>query len=276
MNGDKNKKTYFVLRITLCNFVYHKQKNADMNTVNPLAAIKSGWQCTKNNFIVSLGLVMAYWVFSGLLSLIPLNGVMGTIASLISMFVSLMWSLGIVRLTIDVVDGEEPRFGVFGETMPRLLQYLILAIIMSVIMLIPAGIILVVGAVTCGVSLTTLAAYDMTAISALSLWILLACVPVIYLSIRFYFAPYLLVDRGVGPVEALKMSWKASYAVQGRIFLFVLLALLIMIIGLMCFIVGVLVSMIITMYAQAALYRQVFSAGIQDPLLVEDANVVVG
>ena len=105
MNGDKNKKTYFVLRITLCNFVYHKQKNADMNTVNPLAAIKSGWQCTKNNFIVSLGLVMAYWVFSGLLSLIPLNGVMGTIASLISMFVSLMWSLGIVRLTIDVVDG---------------------------------------------------------------------------------------------------------------------------------------------------------------------------
>ena len=51
--------------------------------------------------------------------------------------------------------------------------------------------------------------------------------------------------------------------------------LLIMTIGLLCFLVGSIFSMIITMYAQAALYRQAFSAGIQDPLLVEDTNVVV-
>ena len=30
------------------------------------------------------------------------------------------------------------------------------------------------------------------------------------------------------------------------------------------------------MYAQAALYRQAFPAGMQEPLIVEDTNVVVG
>ena len=47
------------------------------------------------------------------------------------------------------------------------------------------------------------------------------------------------------------------------------------VVGLLCFFVGAIFSTIIVMYAQAALYRQAFSAGIQDPLLVEDTNVVV-
>ena len=54
-----------------------------------------------------------------------------------------------------------------------------------------------------------------------------------------------------------------------------LIATVIAIVGLVCFFVGLFFSTIIVMYAQAALYRQAFSAGIQDPLLVEDTNVVV-
>lgn len=247
-----------------------------MSKLNPISAIKTGWQCAKEHFVVSLGLLLAYTVVSTLLSFIPAEGVIGAIAQLLNFLVSLIWSLGIVRLSIDVVDGEEPRFGVFRETMPRLIHIIVLTIIMSVFVLIPACAIVGIGAATCSVSLSTLSSFDTTAISTMSLWVLLACVPIVYISIRFFFAPYLLIDRGVGPVEALKMSWKASYPVQGRVFIFMLLSLLVGIAGLLCFIVGVFVSMIITMYAQGALYRQVFSPGIQDPLIVEDANVVVG
>lgn len=247
-----------------------------MNKVSPFVAIKTGWQYTKEHFIVSLGLVLAYTVISTLLSFIPAEGGVGVIALLLNFFVSMIWSLGIVRLSIEVVDGEEPRFGVFKEVLPRLWHFVVLTIIMSIFMLIPACAIIGIGAASCSVSITTLSAFDPTAISTMSLWVLLACVPIVYISIRLFFAPYLLIDRGVGPVEALKMSWKASYPVQGRIFIFLLLALLVGIAGLLCFIVGVFVSMIITMYAQGALYRQVFSPGIQDPLIVEDANVVVG
>ena len=247
-----------------------------MNKLSPFVAIKTGWQCTKEHFIVSLGLVLAYTVVSTLLSFIPAEGSVGVIALLLDFFISMIWSLGFVRLSIDVVDGEEPRFGVFKEVLPRLWHYVVLTIIMSIFMLIPACAIIGIGAASCSVSITTLSAFDPTAISTMSLWVLLACVPVIYLSIRLIFAYYLLVDRGVGPIEAIKMSWKASYPIQGRIFIFLLLAFLVCIVGVLCFFVGVFVSVIIIMYAQGALYRQVFSPGIQDPLLVEDANIVVG
>ena len=247
-----------------------------MNKLSPFVAIKTGWQCTKEHFIVSLGLVLAYTVISTLLSFIPAEGSVGVIALLLDFFISMIWSLGFVRLSIDVVDGEEPRFGVFKEVLPRLWHYVVLTIIMSIFILIPACAIIGIGAASCSVSITTLSAFDPTAISTMSLWVLLACVPVIYLSIRLIFAYYLLVDRGVGPIEAIKMSWKASYPVQGRIFIFLLLAFLVCIVGVLCFFVGVFVSVIIIMYAQGALYRQVFSPGIQDPLLVEDANIVVG
>jgi membrane-anchored glycerophosphoryl diester phosphodiesterase (GDPDase) len=247
-----------------------------MNKVSPFAAIKTGWQCAKEHFIVSLGLILAFSVVNVLLSFIPPEGGVGMIALLFNFLLSMVWSLGIVRLSIEVVDGEEPRFGVFKEVLPRLWHFIVLTIIMTIFMLIPACAIIGVGAASCSVSLTTLSAFDPTALSTLSLWMLLACVPAIYISIRLIFAPYLLIDRGVGPVEAIKMSWKASYPVQGRVFIFLILAFLVGLLGVLCFLVGVFVSMIVVIYAQGALYRQVFSAGIQDPLLVEDANVVVG
>ena len=247
-----------------------------MNKVSPFAAIKTGWQCAKEHFIVSLGLILAFSVVNVLLSFIPPEGGVGMIALLFNFLLSMVWSLGIARLSIEVVDGEEPRFGVFKEVLPRLWHFIVLTIIMTIFMLIPACVIIGVGAASCSVSLTTLSAFDPTALSTLSLWMLLACVPAIYISIRLIFAPYLLIDRGVGPVEAIKMSWKASYPVQGRIFIFLILAFLVGLLGVLCFLVGVFVSMIVVIYAQGALYRQVFSPGIQDPLLVEDANVVVG
>ena len=90
-----------------------------------------------------------------------------------------------------------------------------------------------------------------------------------------FFAPYLLVDRNMGFVEAMKTSWKASEPIQGKILAFLLLSILIVIVGLLCVVVGVFVSAVILIYAQAHFYRQAFPAGLQDPLLVEDTNVVV-
>ena len=246
-----------------------------MDKFSPIAAIKTGWKCAKEHFIVSLGVLMAYGVVTAILSMFPLNSVVGTVAQLLNMVVSLIWSMGILRLAINVVDGDAPRFSVFKEVLPRLLHYIVLSVLIYVVVLIPVFVIMCIGAATCSVSLTTLSAFDITAISTMSLWVILSFVPVIYIALRLSFAPYLLIDRGCGPIESLKMSWKASYPLQGRLFVFFLLSLLVFIVGLLCFFVGAIFSTIIVMYAQAALYRQAFSAGIQDPLLVEDTNVVV-
>lgn len=247
-----------------------------MNRLDPVAAIKNGWKLTKDNFIVSLGLLLGYMVVSMLLGMLPVTGFVGLVCQLLVVAVSMIWSLGICRFTIEVVDGEEPRFGVFQDVLPRLLQYVVMSLIMLVLVMLPMIIIVGIGAITCGISMTSLSASNYDVLSRLSLWLILSIIPGVYFSIRFYFASYLLVDRGVGAIEALKMSWKATDPLQGKIFAFMLLLVVVGILGLICFIVGVIVSMIVAFYAQATLYRQAFPAGLQDPLLVEDANVVVG
>lgn len=246
-----------------------------MNKINPTAAIRDGWKCAKQHFIVSLGLVLAYMAVCGLMGFLPSTGFMGMVCGLLSFVVSMIWTLGIVRLSIDVVDGEEPRFGVFSDVIPFLINFLLMSVIMLIFIIVPLLLIVAVGAVACSVSVTTLMSGHVSALSAIWLWLVVAFIPAIYVSIRFFFAPYLLVDRGVGPVEALKMSWKATDPIQLKMLLFLVLSFVVVVLGFICFIVGLFVSMIVLYYAQASLYRQAFPAGLQDPLLVEDKNMVV-
>lgn len=251
------------------------------NRINPTAAIKTGWSLTKEHFIVSLGLVLGYTVISCLLSFIPTTGVLGFAVQLLSFAVSCVWTLGITRITANAVDGEEPQFSMIGEVMPRFWSMVVLMLLMFAIVLVPIIVIFVV-AVILGFGVEAFAGLTSTdpvvmmeALQSLGLLYLIVLIPCIYIGIRFCFVNYLLVDRGMGAVDALKASWTATSPIQGKIFVFLVLSFLITIAGLLCFIVGVFVSMIILMYAQAALYRQAFPAGMQDPLIVEDVNVAI-
>lgn len=247
-----------------------------MDKINLIKAVKTGWRCTKEHFIVSLGLVLAYMVVSMLFSFLPATGITGIICQLLSFVITCIWGLGIARLSIDVVDGDEPRFGVFGEMLPRIIAYALMTIVMYLLIFVPFIIIIAIGATVSGVSTSMLHPDKiLELIQRLDIWFILGIIPSLYLGIRLYFAPYILVDRGVGAIEALKMSWKSTAPIQGKIFLFFLIQMVMTIIGCLCLFVGVFVAMITLMYAQAALYRQAFPAGIQEPLLVEDANMVM-
>lgn len=250
------------------------------NRVNPKAALKTGWNLTKEHLIVSLGLVLGYIIITFLVELIP-SDEWGLISLLLSLSVSCVWTLGMTRICTCAVDGEEPQFSMFGEVMHRFGSMLLLLLAMYGIILVPVILILIV-AIVIGFNVDAIEGlmssdpYDMIdAIQNMGLFLLFIMIPCIYLSLRFIFAPYALVDRGLGVVDSLKTSWTATAPIQGKVFVFMLLIFLANIVGFMCFFVGIIVSMITALYAQAAFYRQVFPAGIQDPLLVEDANMVV-
>lgn len=251
-----------------------------MDRINVLSAFKTGWKLTKDHFIVTLGLLMAFIVVSMIFSFLPTTGVMGIVCQLLTLIVSFIWTLGISRLTIDVVDGDDPRFGVFGEMMPRLGAFTVMMIVMTILLYVPFLLIVLVGGLICGISVDVAAMTDpeqiMEIAGKMGIYFLLGLVSMFYFSIRLIFAAYIFVDRKVGAIAALKMSWVATAPIQGKIFLYFLLSLLVTIVGVLCLFVGVFVSMIVVMYAQAALYRQAFPAGIQEPLIVEDTNVVVG
>jgi hypothetical protein len=90
---------------------------------------------------------------------------------------------------------------------------------------------------------------------AVTLGMLALIVPGIIIAMGLAFVPYLVVERGLGPIEALKESWRVTKGHKMQIFLLVLALIGINILGLMALIVGVFVTFPITLLAFAHAYR---------------------
>ena len=242
-----------------------------MNTFSVPEAISTGWQLTKKYFIISLGLILAFGVVSWLLSFLGERGdAIGWIAQLVNLVISIAFSMGMIRITVDALGGEEPRFGVFKDVFSRFLPYFGVSILVSIFALVPFIIIFGIGVVIIGGSFIM---GDFDAIFDLWWLLLLAMLPAVYVSIRMFFAPYLVVDGNKGVMESIKMSWNASAPMQAKIFLFYVVSLLIGLLGLICFFVGIFVSILVIMYAQAYVYRMAFPPATPELLLVDEVKM---
>ena len=82
-------------------------------------------------------------------------------------------------------------------------------------------------------------------------------VPGIIFACRLAFVPYLVVDREMDVMDALRVSWDMTRGYGMQIFLMGLLAIPIVILGLVCFIVGVFVSGMWISAAFAVMYHAV-------------------
>ena len=82
-------------------------------------------------------------------------------------------------------------------------------------------------------------------------------VPGIILACRLVFIPYLVMDKNMEPVAAVEKSWEMTKGHGWKIFGMALLAILIVIMGLICFIVGIFFAIIWISGAFAALYHAI-------------------
>ncbi len=86
--------------------------------------------------------------------------------------------------------------------------------------------------------------------------ILLFIVPGIIWGIKFSLYPYFIVEKKLGPIEALKASSRATKNVKWDLFLFGLLLLLINLAGALVFLVGLFATIPTSMVAYAYVYRR--------------------
>ena len=100
-----------------------------------------------------------------------------------------------------------------------------------------------------------LGAHILTVI-AVVLGFLVLVVPGIILAIGLSFVPYLVVDRGLGPIEALKESWRITKGHKWQLLLLFLALVGINLLGVLALIVGIFVTVPITMLAFAHAYRR--------------------
>jgi len=85
----------------------------------------------------------------------------------------------------------------------------------------------------------------------------LLIVPGIIFYCKLIFTRYLVVDRKMGVIEAIKESWNMTKGHTGEVFLIALIAILLYIAGLICFVVGIIVAIMWVKLAFASLYYSV-------------------
>lgn len=135
------------------------------------------------------------------------------------------WALtmGYIRIALNVHDKRDTGLGDLFSCLHLLLKYFVFVLV--------GGLAIVVG-------------------------FILLIVPGIYLSIKFFFAAYFIVDMECGGIEALRRSWKLTEHVWWKIFGFVLLMFLINAAGAMMCLVGLLFTVPISAMATAYVYRR--------------------
>jgi membrane-anchored glycerophosphoryl diester phosphodiesterase (GDPDase) len=86
--------------------------------------------------------------------------------------------------------------------------------------------------------------------------LILLIIPGIIFGIRLKYACYLIIDKNLSPVGAIKQSWKMTKGNVWNLFFFGILLGLINILGFFCLIVGLFVTVPLSMLATAFVYRR--------------------
>lgn len=191
-------------------------------------AIKFGFALTKKNLLFFIGIFIVVAVFSILSSSLknivnPQKEPLVYFLLYIVLFViNLVIGIGVTKIALEFVDGKKPKFTDLFYLRPAV-NYFIASFIQ--------GIITVIG-------------------------FILLIIPGIIFSIRLSYVSYLIVDKNFGPIEAIKTSWKITKGNIWNLFFFGILLGLINILGLLCLIIGLFVTVPLTMLATAFVYRK--------------------
>jgi hypothetical protein len=177
--------------------------------------------------------------------------------AMISVLVTFVTALGLVQIGLNMVDGVPCTYGDLFSQAHLVFKYLIASILHALAAGLPA--IVMVGAVLLYTRLADLPVPQnpgtFVIIGALVIAIVLGAIPFV----QFSLWPFPLVEKGMGPIEALRESSRLTRGVRARLILLYLAMAGIMILGLLAFVVGVIVPYAMITVASAFVYRRILA-----------------
>jgi len=195
-------------------------------------AIRYGWEIVKNNIAFFIIMLLIVYGLSITISFVARHvGMLGIIVTLAGLVVQFLMAIGMVKIVLGFIDNRKPALGELFDGLPLVINYFIANIIFVVV---------------CAMGFICL------------------IVPGIYLMCRLIFWQFFVVDRNLGPVEALQASWEATRGIALNVFLFGMVLWLLNLVGLICLGVGLLVTIPISMVAVAYVYRTLLAQMAQD------------
>ncbi len=195
---------------------------------SPGEAIRYGWETMKNNIGFFIGLL----IVAGIVTIVPriiqaltekslpvFSILFGILAAVLQMIVS----LGLIRIALNFVDNVESRTSDLFSCIPLFFKYLLASILYGLIVM---------------------------------LGLILLIVPGIIWAIKFQFYGYLIVDRNLGPIEALKGSSAVTRGAKGDLFVLGFLLGLINLLGALCLLIGLFATIPTAMVSLAFVFRR--------------------
>jgi uncharacterized membrane protein len=198
-------------------------------------AIAFGFKTAKEYILFFLGLFVIWVLITGISAAIQggLNAdkhnviilIISLLFRLLSWGVNSIISLGIINIMLKLVDGVKPEFkDLYYIT--KLFNFMLASMIKGLI---------VVGG------------------------LILFIIPGIIFSIKLQYTEYFIVDKKMDAIDAIKASWEITKGVKGNLFLLGLLLGLINILGFLCLLVGLVITVPLSMVANAYVYRKLIS-----------------
>jgi uncharacterized membrane protein len=194
-------------------------------------AIRFGWNAMKNNLGFFIGLLIlagSILIILSILQGLTVEGAPGFsfLLSIASVVVQLIIEIGLIKIALKFADNTKAELGDLFSCYPLFFKYLGASILYGLIIL--GGIILLI-------------------------------IPAFIWGIKFQFFGYFIVDKGAGPIEALKRSSSITMGAKWDLFLFGLLILGINILGFLALVIGLFATIPTSMVAIAYVYRKLLA-----------------
>lgn len=200
-------------------------------------ALKFAWQNTKANFWPFAGFLIFLWILSSLPSWLTRAGNLNTageaIIQIIGFVVQMLVSIGFLKTVLKVVDGGKIQFSEAVVESFRNTHLLVKYFLGTLL-------------------------YGLTVL----LGLILLIVPGFIWLLKYMFTGYLVVDKGMKPVEAWKESALITEGSKWELFKLWLISLVISIVGALLFGVGLFVAVPIVVLAQGYVYRKLSNTNI--------------
>lgn len=200
-----------------------------MEKIHIKQALAFGWATLKKRPLFIIGAFVLAMAVSGITSVLLDPGenapfTMVTLAmSLISAAIGLLIEIGLVTFSLRTHDAvEKVTLKDLWNPTP-FLWYVISQFLVGVIVLV--GLVLLI-------------------------------IPGVIAMLGLMFSSYLIIDKNLGPIEAIKESWRMTKGHKMQLFLLVLALIGINILGFLALFVGLIVSVPISMLAVAHVYRK--------------------
>lgn len=193
-------------------------------------AVSFGWQSVWKSvwFWISLVLIVALlsWIRDALVDSIASEGGKAVV-EVIYFFINAYITLGIARVALSYVDKKKTEYSDLKSDFKLYLNYVMATILYTLIVLV--GFVLLV-------------------------------VPGVIWAIQFSMYPYLIIEKGYDPIQALKKSLEITRGERAHLFVYGLVLIGVIILGALALFVGLFIAIPIVWLSTAYVYRQLSSA----------------